>query len=185
MLLPKGNQRHRKLGLGYFYMMLLAGVSALVLSGLHANSFLFIVGVFTLYMLITGKAYINFNAQKEIRWSNYLTTTLMAIFGLVFIALGISNLLKGNNFGIVLLVFGGISEFFVGVDVRFFLKKIPATSKFPIHLQRMTGSYIAATTAFLVVNNTLLPGIVAWLLPTVLFTPLIVIWSIRYKNAIK
>lgn len=183
LLMPKGNNRHRKLGNAYFYMMMLAGISAIVLSGLHSNSFLFIVGIFTLYMLISGKRYISYSPQKPLKWSDYLTTILMAVFGLMFIATGIYDLIKGNNFGIVLLVFGGISEFFVGTDVRFFMKKIPEVSKFPTHLQRMIGSYIAATTAFLVVNNTLLPGLVAWLLPTVVFTPLIVVWTIRFKKA--
>jgi hypothetical protein len=47
----------------------------------------------------------------------------------------------------------------------------------------MTGSYIASSTAFLVVNNTILPGIIAWLIPTVLLVPLIIMWS--RKNEIK
>jgi len=50
-----------------------------------------------------------------------------------------------------------------------------------VHIQRMIGSYIAAATAFLVVNNTILPGIVAWLLPTVILVPLIFKWSNKYK----
>ena len=45
----------------------------------------------------------------------------------------------------------------------------------------MMGSYIAAMTAFIVVNNTILPEIVAWLLPTVIVTPLIIKWSRKYK----
>ena len=40
----------------------------------------------------------------------------------------------------------------------------------------MVGTYIASITAFLVVNNTILPGLVVWLAPGVLLTPLIFYW---------
>jgi hypothetical protein len=53
------------------------------------------------------------------------------------------------------------------------------------HLQRMTGGYIAATTAFLVVNAqyspVVLPSVVVWLLPTVILTPLTIAFSKKYK----
>jgi hypothetical protein len=52
-----------------------------------------------------------------------------------------------------------------------------------IHIQRMVGSYIAALTAFLVVNNTYLPPLMAWLMPTIIMTPLIFYWS--KKNAFR
>ena len=53
------------------------------------------------------------------------------------------------------------------------------------HLQRMTGAFIASMTAFLVVNATYLsdtiPGFVYWLLPTTVFTPLIIKWSKKHQ----
>ena len=56
------------------------------------------------------------------------------------------------------------------------------------HLQRMTGSYIAACTAFLVVNldkvKIPIPPVIAWLLPTMILTPLIIKWS-RERGHIK
>jgi len=45
----------------------------------------------------------------------------------------------------------------------------------------MMGSYIAAVTAFLLVNNEILPPVSVWLLPTVVIAPLITIWTRRYK----
>ncbi|MEJ7684882.1 MAG: hypothetical protein WKG06_44950 [Segetibacter sp.] len=48
----------------------------------------------------------------------------------------------------------------------------------------MTGSYVASATAFLVVNNKILPNIIAWLLPTIIIVPLIVSWTRKYKVAI-
>jgi uncharacterized membrane protein YbaN (DUF454 family) len=49
----------------------------------------------------------------------------------------------------------------------------------------MTGGFIAALTAFLVVNAKYfpeqIPGFVYWLLPTIIFTPLIITWSSKYE----
>ena len=36
------------------------------------------------------------------------------------------------------------------------------------HIGRMTGAYIAAFTAFLVINNTFLPQVLAWSLPGII-----------------
>jgi len=49
------------------------------------------------------------------------------------------------------------------------------------HIQRMMGSYIASVTAFLVVNNEILPPVIVWLLPTLVIAPLITIWTRKYK----
>jgi hypothetical protein len=46
----------------------------------------------------------------------------------------------------------------------------------------MLGSYVAAITAFSVVNFTFLPATVRWLWPTLLGTPLIVLWISYYKR---
>jgi hypothetical protein len=49
----------------------------------------------------------------------------------------------------------------------------------------MCGAYIASLTAFLVVNVKILPSLIVWLLPTMVITPLIFIWSkklITQKN---
>jgi hypothetical protein len=43
----------------------------------------------------------------------------------------------------------------------------------------MLGSYIAAVSAFSVVNFAFLPTVVRWLWPTIVGTPLIALW-IRY-----
>jgi hypothetical protein len=93
---------------------------------------------------------------------------------------------RHQSFGNVLIVFGSIAALMCLQDFRNY--GAPARLKLrwlTTHLQRMTGSYIAALTAFLVVNNTFLPAVVAWLLPTVVLTPLITLWSIRYTPKAK
>jgi hypothetical protein len=49
------------------------------------------------------------------------------------------------------------------------------------HMANMIGSYIAAVTAFSVVNFSFLPITVRWLWPTIIGTPLIALWITYYK----
>jgi hypothetical protein len=105
----------------------------------------------------------------------------MLIFGVGFVALGTYYLVHSRYFGAVLLVFGSISLLFVYQDYTNFKGRSRVKNYWlTTHIQRMTGSYIASVTAFLVVNNTLIPGIIAWLLPTFLLVPLIIKWSRKH-----
>jgi uncharacterized membrane protein len=185
----KGDKKHKLTGKIFTYAMLTAGFSSFALSIIHPNYFLFMVGVFTIYLVGTGNRYIylkllgSYQRPTVIDW----TITLgMLLAGLLFIALGIKNLITHNNFGIVFIVFGGLGLFFVKTDFDNYRGKLKTKNYWLLaHLQRMTGGYIAATTAFLVVNAQyspiVLPSVVVWLLPTVILTPLIISWSKKYK----
>lgn len=106
----------------------------------------------------------------------------MLIFSFGFITYGLLLLINSNNFGSVLIVFGSMSILMVLQDFRTYRGKSKLKNFWLlIHFQRMIGAYIAAITAFLVVNNTYLPSIIAWLMPSVIIVPLIFLWSKKYK----
>lgn len=179
----KGDKAHKLAGKFFLYGMLTAGFSALILSVMHPNYFLFIVGVFTIYMVSTGERYLFLkkllHGQQPIIL-DWILAGAMLLFGLAFIAFGIRLFAGGEKFGMVFIVFGCISLRFVYTDWQNFTGKATTKNYWLLaHLQRMTGAYIASLTAFLVVNK-LLPGILVWLLPTVIFTPLISIWTRKY-----
>jgi uncharacterized membrane protein len=190
MLRKKGDKNHVLVGRIFFYSMMLAGFSALLLSVLHPNYFLCMVGVFTLYMVSTGNRYIYFkllskNNEKP-KLIDWLITYIMFIAGLLFMGFGIWFLTKSNSFGWVFLAFGFFGLVFVKQDFT----NYKGESKFKnywlvAHLQRMTGGFIAASTAFLVVNAKYIPleipGFIYWLLPTAVFTPLIIMWSSKWE----
>lgn len=182
LLVKKGDKRHKLLGNIYFYSMFTAALVALPMSYLNPSFFLFIVGVFTSYMLLTGKRSLKKKKIEDVKWIDWLLTVVMLIFGLAFIVLGIHNVIQSNYFGTVFLVFGSISILFVSQDITNFRGKSKGKNYWLItHLQRMMGSYIASVTAFLVVNNTMLPDVLVWLLPTLVLVPLIIIWSRKYE----
>lgn len=188
LLRVKGDRLHRRAGTAFMYGMYTAAGCALVLSVIHPNAFLFIVGVFTIYMTATGKRYLLFK-QKAIEPGiiDWLLALVMGLTSLAFIVLGLFKLTEGQSFGIVYFVFGLLGARFVRTDIinykgRSTVKNYWLTT----HLQRMMGSYIAAITAFLVVNvpSSALPAVphfVFWLLPTAIVVPLIISWTRKYK----
>jgi uncharacterized membrane protein len=182
VLTRKGGRRHKTAGNIYFVSMLVAALAALVLSYIHPNYFLFIVGVFTAFMLLSGRRYINKKSGSDVRMADWLLSGVMLLFALAFVGFGSYKIYLGESFGGVFLAFGGIALLFVYQDYKNFKGKSKIVNFWlTTHLQRMMGSYIASLTAFLVVNNTLLPAAVAWLLPTLFMVPLIIFWTRKNK----
>ena len=185
----KGNKNHRIVGKVFTIGMLTAGFSSLFLSIIHPNIFLFIIGVFTIYLVGTGRRFIYLKllgSNQHPKIIDWILTIGMMVTGLFFIILGIYNLLVKNNFGIVLLVFGFISLRFVIIDFINYNGKFKEKNYWLIvHLQRMIGAYIGSATAFLVVNSEYspitIPSFIYWLLPTIILTPLIILWTKKYK----
>ena len=186
ILRKKGDPLHQRVGRIFFISMMLVGASALLLSVLHPNAFLFIVGVFTIYLVGTAKRYLSLKdlAHGQKPGAIDLSLTIgMLVFGLAFLGYGALLLWQGGAFGVVLLVFGSLALRMVYSDFNNFRGRTKyANTWLLVHLQRMIGGYIAAMTAFLVVNvqDTRIPGFVFWLLPTAILVPLIFRWSRHY-----
>jgi uncharacterized membrane protein len=143
MMLKKGDKNHVRLGNIYFYSLLLSAIVSFPMSFLHSNWFLFIVGVFTSYMLLTGKSYLDKRTSAEVKVRDWILAGTMLLFGLGFLGIGLLNVLKGVYFGIVLIVFGGISLSFVLQDWANFTGRARVKNFWlTTHLQRMIGSYM-------------------------------------------
>lgn len=182
LLTKKGGKTHRLLGNIFFISMLASSMVAIPMSFIHPNYFLFVIAIFTIYMLLTGKRYIKKTNLTVIKPLDWILTGAMLVAAIYFITFSIYNFINHNNFGIPLLVFGVIGLLYVTQDYKNFKGKSKIKNfGLTMHLQRMIGSYIASATAFLVVNNTLLPPILAWLLPTIILVPLIIKWGRKYR----
>ena len=182
LITKKGTKLHKRIGIVYYLAMVTAALVAMPMCYLHPNYFLFIISVFTAYMLLTGKRYLTHKTLSSVGAYDWALTIIMALFGSAFIMFGSMNLFKGSTFGVVFLVFGVISLLFVYQDWINFKGKSTIRNFFlTTHIQRMMGSYIASVTAFLVVNNEILPPVLVWLLPTVVIAPLITIWTRKHK----
>ena len=181
----KGDKAHKNVGKFFFYSMLINGFAGFIMSLIHRNDFLLIVAVFSIYMVATGQRFLSLkqlHKEQKPKAIDWILTYTMLVFAFLFITYGSYLLINKVNFGIVLLVFGVVSCLMAIKDIKVYKGNINEKNYWLLlHIQRMVGSYIAALTAFIVVNNHFLPGIVGWLLPTVIFTPLIVKWTKQYR----
>jgi uncharacterized membrane protein len=184
LLSKKGNGLHRCLGKVYFYSLFVSCLVALPMCYLHPNLFLATISIISLYMLHSGMRYIQIKDVSDFNSTDRVVIGVMAVVSATFSVWGLLLLVQQNNFGLVLLILGLITLNFVRQDLLCLLG-INKYSNFGLvrHLQRLCGSYISSLTAFVVVNNTFLPGVVAWLLPAAVIAPIIVWWSRRWgKN---
>ena len=183
----KGSRIHKFFGKIFFWSMVSASLASFVLSVLHENQFLFIIGVFTLYLILSGRRMLRLKQidalHKASNW-DWLLSIAMGLFAVGFVVMGIRMIVLGRMFGIVPLVFGLGSLSAVREDIQYFRGLQPKKMFWYYqHMTRMIGGTIATYTAFLVVNNTMLPDLVVWLGPAFIGSILISFW--RRKKQIE
>ncbi len=192
MMLAKGKDAHRFAGRVFFYCMTVVCATSVYIAYEHKIDFLLMVGLFSYYLVVSGYRSLY---HKQLHWSqkpnwvDWLINCAAIITMLTLFIWGIIKLVNGNYFGIVAMVFGFIGLRSVYSTVKHFVHT-PGRKTIWIegHITGMVGAYIAAFTAFFVVNNEKmigLPGIVAWLLPTALGVPFIMYWIKKYQKPVK
>ncbi len=171
----KGKKAHKKSGIVFYYSMTSCALSAMLISVLpnHINPFLFSIGIFSLYFVLTGKRALNFKNETTSLFLDKTIALIMALTGILMILLPI---LVTSNINIVLLVFGLMGIFFSTRDILLFSK--PERLKkgwLKLHIGKTVGAYISATTAFVVVNE-LFPSFYGWFIPGIIGSTIIAYW---------
>lgn len=184
----KGSKLHLLTGIVFFWSMLVASVSALIMSILpgHNNLFLFAVGGFTLYMILSGYRIVILKRQFKTAPVKFpLTDYLVTIFGFSFAAFlllqSVRGVIFGRIFSIVPGVFGLICLSYVLHDVKLFMGRTTIKASWMYnHIVRMMGAMIASYTAFLVVNAQIDMQWILWLLPGVIGSIFIAFFIRKY-----
>jgi len=172
----KGKNLHLKTGSAFYYSMLLVAVTSVSISILKSNMFLLHIGIFSFFMVYSGHQSIKNKSLKPglIDW-------------VVFIIAVVNSAFMIYSLQVILIVFGGIGLSLAITDLRIFIsvlqkKEIAKNQWLLRHIGMMLGSYIATFTAFLVVSlNAFSYGWVVWLMPTIIGTPLIIYWTMKYS----
>ncbi|MFV8355456.1 hypothetical protein ACNQGB_04645 [Flavobacterium sp. XS1P32] len=172
LIRKKGDAIHEKLGKVFTFAMVSTGLCAFYLSFTHLNLFLFIVGIFTIYLSISGYRMLHLKkahlGQKPQTGDAFLTI-LILISSTIFFYIGFKYVMSKQFFGIIYFLFGSVSMLLCYVEYKAYSRKVTdILYGLKNHIGRMTGAYIAAFAAFVVVNNTFLPDVLAWSFPGII-----------------
>lgn len=184
LLVKKGNALHKKSGKVFFYSMLISAIVAFIISILpnHESPFLFSIGVFSTYFLLSGYRSLNFRKKEIDIKLDKLIAYIISFTGLVMI---LFSLVLFGKLNIILLVFGIVGLVFGIRDLKLFKnRELLRVSWLKLHLGKMTGGYIAALSAFFVVNQ-ILPGIWNWFVPGIIGSIYITYWMLKLNKKFK
>lgn len=175
----KGSKNHKKFGRIFFFSLLLSSLLGLLITLLpsHENTFLLVIGIFTLYLLISGYRALSYRKSSSLILDKVISTVMV----FVGIAMILYPIILLGKFNIVLSLFGVIGIAFATRDLIFFRDKQKLIkSRLRLHIGKISGAYIAAITAFLVVNQ-MFTGLISWIGPSVLGT-IFIIYHLRRSN---
>jgi len=186
IIFKKGMKGHNLSGKIYYWSMLVIGITAFGIAIPKGNMFLLMIGGFSTYMTLTGYRFLQFRRNKALPfgfWDYSLIVigfTTLIIPSIYFTQVG---WVKIGGFGLVFGVFGLILTGMLLGDLSIGkkLSTYPSAWFLQMHISRMMGAFIATVTAFLVQNWQTDPVFIAWLLPTVVFTPLIIYYQRKFR----
>jgi hypothetical protein len=187
LAVAKGGKQHRRWGKVYFWLMAAVAATALVLSLYRPILFLTLVAVFSFYMAFSGYRVLfrkhpdHGEKAKFVDWTGAL---LMLAAGVLLIVLGLVRpTALWSRLWLVAIAFGVIATFFGLRDMKSFLGRAKDKNFWWYdHMGGMIGSYIAAVSAFSVVNLRFLPATVRWLWPSAIGIPVILLWTRYYRG---
>ena len=179
LLSEKGKKIHVTSGRIYFWSMAGIFLTAIPMSIISSNTFLFLIAIFSFYLAFAGMRFAK-NRKGIATTIDWIAVSLMILSGLGMWALATTYFISDNSQYITLLVFGFIALALGYGDYRSHRNKTAkGTERIAKHLTNMMAGTIAVITAVLVVNVNIEPIWIWWLLPTVVITPIISYWNIK------
>lgn len=171
ILSRKGSRLHKTVGKIYFIAMFLVLITAIAVSLYRNNTFLLYIAIFAAYLTYAGVRSI-YNKKLHpnfLDWSFWIIAASTSIFMIA-------------SMNLILMVLGSLFAANLFQDGQLFYqvikgKNVSAKRWLIRHIGMILGSYIATTTAFLVVNvQNFQPLWLPWLAPSIIGTPLIFVF---------
>jgi len=173
----KGKKTHITAGKTYYWGMVGIFLTALPMSIITSNVFLFLIAFFSFYLAYAGRRFAQ-NRKGIASIVDWIAVGLMIAAGLGMLILAVYYFIQNNSQSITLTVFGLIAISVGYTDYKTY-KREETTGKKRIarHLSNMLAGTIAVVTAVLVVNVNMDPQWLPWILPTIILVPLISWWN--------
>ncbi|WP_299325314.1 hypothetical protein [uncultured Maribacter sp.] len=186
IIVKKGRLNHKRLGKWFSWSMIISSAISLMIARMpnHINIFLFLIGIFTIYMVLAGNRALTFKSVKKTKanLTDQLVSGTMAFSALIMIGFGISGLINGYSQSILFVFFGIIGLFLPYGDYKLFKTTLENRKLWLInHLSRMLGALIASVTAFIVAGMHQ-DTHWAWITPSVFGTAYIIYWIKKTKG---
>ncbi len=178
VIVKKGSLAHKRLGKLFSIGMITSSLVSIPVSWMpnHENLFLFLIGIFTIYLVLTGNRALSFISARQVKWIDKVISGSMFLFSVIMISIGIYGTLNNLSIGILYLFFGGIGFFLAINDFRLYKNiKNAGNRLLMVHIGKMVGALIASVTAFIVAGLGI-GNIIGWLLPTIIGTIYIIYW---------
>jgi uncharacterized membrane protein len=185
MIAKKGTKLHKRLGKWFSYGMFTSCLISLPICWLpnHQNIFLFLIGVFTIYLILSGNRAITFKSKTKLTPDkiDYTISTVMVLVSLVMLILGIVGFINKSN-NSILFFFFGLTGFYISIkDFKFFKNyKTIKNLWLKNHIGKMMGAFIASVTAFIVAGLQI-GNLLGWILPSIIGTFFIIFWNKKLR----
>lgn len=179
IIVKKGSLIHKRMGKLFSIGMISSSLISIPISWMpnHENLFLFLIGMFTIYMVLVGNRALRFKRKVEANWIDNTISGSMFLFSVVMIAVGFYSLFNDASISVLYLFFGGFGLFFTIKDFLFYKNaNRPKNAWLVAHLGKMIGALIASITAFIIAGLGI-GNLISWLLPTILGTFYIIYWK--------
>lgn len=184
IIVKKRNLLHKRMGKLFSIGMITSSLISVPISWMpnHQNLFLFLIGLFTIYLVLAGNRALTFKTKDKANWIDKIISGSMLLFSLIIILTGSYGILNNTSYNLLHLFFGGFGLFLTLKDFRFYKNSgNPKNAWLLSHISKMTGALIASITAFLIAGLEI-GSLIAWTLPTILGTFYIVYWKRKIKS---
>ena len=173
----KGKTYHIKAGQFYVLGMVGVFVTAIPMSIITNNLFLFLIGIFSFYLAFSGWRFAK-NRSGQPSNIDWFAVYCMLLTGFTMLLMASWYFMLDNQNYITLIVFGSLALSLGYQDfIAFKTQTAKGKKRIARHLTNMMGGSIAVITAVLVVNINIEPRWIFWILPTLFITPVIIWWN--------
>ena len=189
MSVTKGGKLHKRMGRIFTYAMLISCLIIIPVSFMpkHKSIFLFLISVFTIFMILFGNRALTFKSKKklEVDLMDKILNYAMSLFSLFMIGYGVIGFLTTTGNFTLFVFFGGLGLFLVFRNIQLYRKFKELKVAWVLnHISHMMGAMIASVTAFIVAGLKFWT-IAAWVVPSIIGTVYIIYWRLRVKGKFK